>query len=177
MNSLDHHDRGCPYGYVTVTLNANGVGTELSCGPECLATPPSPIISAGYRGQSLLSSEQAPLLRWGLASGRSCADFADAAAQSAEHVRAKTAWLKAKAHRMTATLEYQMYMNGATTRADDSKRLRVVDEPNVGRSRPVGSHPWHRSRHLTGGRCAGPRHRPAIRYIWKYRFDLTRDVR
>ncbi|MCW2752150.1 MAG: hypothetical protein JWR83_3260, partial [Aeromicrobium sp.] len=28
MNSLDHHDRGCPYGYVTVTLNANGVGTE-----------------------------------------------------------------------------------------------------------------------------------------------------
>ena len=30
MNSLDHHDRGCPYGYVTVTLNANGVGTELS---------------------------------------------------------------------------------------------------------------------------------------------------
>jgi hypothetical protein len=40
MNSLDHHDRGCPYGYVTATLNANGVDTELSCGPECLATPP-----------------------------------------------------------------------------------------------------------------------------------------
>ena len=40
MNSLDHHDRGCPYGYVTATRNANGIDTELSCGPECLATPP-----------------------------------------------------------------------------------------------------------------------------------------
>jgi len=35
MTSLDHHDRGCRYGYVTVTLDANGVGAELSCGPEC----------------------------------------------------------------------------------------------------------------------------------------------
>ena len=48
MNPLDHHGRGCPYGDVTATLNANGADTELFCGPECLATPPwpSPLLAA-----------------------------------------------------------------------------------------------------------------------------------